>query len=94
MTERPEDAMTETTTLREMAHCLAVNEPDATYAEHLSFLQEAAAELGLSEDPNAVLSDEDATTVLEAHARETEDADDAGDADAEYDRLRDAELGL
>lgn len=86
--------MTETT-LRDMAYCLAVNEPDATLEEHLAFLQEAAAELGLSEDPLAPLSDVDATTVLEAHAREAGgDPDDAGDPDAEYERLRDAALGL
>lgn len=84
--------MTETTTLHEMAYCLSVNEPDATYDEHLSFLQEAAAGLGLSEDPHAPLSDVDAVTVLEEHARET-DAEEDG-SDAAYDRVLETQLGL
>jgi hypothetical protein len=93
MTERPEEPM-ETTTLREMAYCLSVNEQGATLEEHLDFLQEAAAELGLSADPYAPLSDVDATTILETHAREGADPNDAGDPDVEYDRWRDAQLGV
>jgi len=82
----------ETTTLREMAYCLSVNEPGATLEEHLDFLQEAAAELGLSADPHAPLSDVDATTVLEEVAREFYAEDD--DSDAAYDRWVDVQLGV
>jgi hypothetical protein len=92
MTERTETAMSETTTLQEMAYCLSVNEPGATFEEHLEFLQEAAEELGLSTDPRAPLSDVDATTVLETHAREA-DPEEGPDPDAAYDRWLDTQLG-
>jgi hypothetical protein len=93
MTERTETAMSETTTLRELAYCLAVNEPEATQEEHLAFLQEAAADLGLSADPHAPLSDVDATTVLAAHASEGQ-AEEGPDPDAAYDRWLDTQLNV
>lgn len=84
--------MAETTTLRDMAYCLSVNEPDATLEDHLSALQDAAAELGLSEDPYASLSDVDAATVLGELAREADPEDDG--SDAAYDRVLETQLGL
>lgn len=87
--------MQETTTLREMAQCLSINEPDATLPEHLDFLSEIAGDLGLDTDPDAPISDADADTVLRDYAREVlGDAEPGDDPDAAYDRYRDAQLGV
>lgn len=85
--------MSETTTLRELAYCLSLEQADATLEEHLAFLQEAAEDLGLPTDPGASLSDVDASTVLEAHAREAS-PEEGPDPDAAYDRWVDAQLGV
>lgn len=84
--------MTETTTLREMALVLSINEPGATFAEHLDFVSELAADLGLSDLPDAPLSDVDAQSVLDSYARESDLPDEVGDPDAEYDRVVSAQL--
>lgn len=86
--------MSETTTLQELAYCLAVNEPDATLEEHLAFLQGLAQDLGLSAHPHAPLSDVDADTVLEAHARDADEVEEGPDPDAAYDRWLDTQLGV
>lgn len=85
--------MTETTTLRELALALSIDQPDATLAEHLAFLTEEADALGLDTHPDAALSDVDADTLLVAHAREAE-GEEGPDPDAAYDRVVEAQLGL
>lgn len=67
---------TDATTLREMAYCLSINEPDATMDEHLEFLQELARDRNLDDEPDAALSDDDATGLLAAHSEEARGDDD------------------
>jgi hypothetical protein len=92
--------MTETTTPREMALALSIDEPGATLEEHLEGLLEIAGDLGLALTPDATVAEDAMTAVLEAyHAEYGPDAEDPdrealGDPDAAYEAYRDAQLGL
>lgn len=76
--------MHETTTLRDMAYVLSVNEPDATSEEHLSGLIEVAQDTHLRDlvnGPESTLTEREADFLLQAYQAEFGDVDDQADRD-------------